>query len=201
MAKKHVDYYDLDEVVSSEIQDIFSAADKNPFDFIRIMLLPEEMLFFNRSTMKFSIYAAIVIYTDSKGDIHLGLFDKHNDKYSFQCAILPDKFVVFSMDTASGHREKSLFLEGDEQLLILLKTYNSTIAVAYNGQYCHVLHDHVKEYAGYPSLTQMLIEPLFRRRGRLTTLRYTANSEVNNEEKLLSSGYSTEASPAETPLK
>jgi hypothetical protein len=47
----------------------------------------------------------------------------------------------------------------------------------------------------------MLIEPLFRRRGRLTTLRYTANSEVNNEEKLLSSGYFTEASPAETPLK
>ena len=201
MVKKHVDYYDLDEVLSTEIEDIFTAADKHPLDFIRISLLPDRMSFFNQSNIRFEIYEAIVIFTDNKGDIHLNLFDKRNEMYCFQCAILPDQFVVFSMDTASGHREERLLFDGDEQLLLFLRTYNSTIPVAYNGNYCHVLHHHIKEYSGYPSITQMLVEPLFRRRGRLNTLRCTENSEVNNEGNLLSCGSSTETHPAETPQK
>lgn len=156
----------------------FTAADKKPFDFIRIILLPEEMLFFNQNAMKFRIYTAIVVFTDSKGYIHMSLFDKHNTKYCFQCSILPDRFVVFSMDTAFGHREERLLFEWDEQLIVFLQTFNSTITVAYSGKYWHVLHDRVKEYDGYPSLTRMLIEPLFRRRGRLTTLKAVENSEI-----------------------
>ena len=90
------------------------------------------------------------------------LFDKNNVTSSFQCAILPNQFFVFAMTTGSGgHLEERLCFDGDEKLLLIMQTYNSTIFVTYDGNYTRIGHDSVREFEGFPSVTKLLIDPLF----------------------------------------
>lgn len=157
MAKK---YFDTDMPVSDEMADIFDTADRNPHDFLRIVYKHGNMMYSCRE-FEFRVSKAILIFSDSSG-VHRILFDRHtNSHYSFQCAVFPNQFLVFTLEVGGFCVEKRLFFQDDSCCLIIMKTYNSTIFITYDGSREFVGRDYVQESDGYASVTDLLEMAIF----------------------------------------
>ena len=130
-----MDKFDYDLIKEDAIGDFMTSAVKKRYSYFRLILTPEEMVYYNKYSDKFPLVYAIVTYWNSKGDMHQILFNKTNSNMSFQAAGYKEDSMVFCLDTPDIHLENEWAGGGNESLLITLRSNTSTIFIAYDGDH------------------------------------------------------------------
>ena len=150
---KHFDY---DYIQTDDLADLFETAERKRYGFFRIILTPDQMVYYDKYTNKFPLACGIVIHMDAKGTMRKILFDSSNSSMYFQAVGILDDCFAYSLHTESCHLEKELLLGGSERFIVILKTVTSVIFLTYDGGYEKIGCTFCMEYNDQPSVVNLL---------------------------------------------
>lgn len=154
---KYFNHNDIDLIESEEVVKLLNRADKHPDRFIRITLNQNGMHLDNKSKAEFEIFQAVIFIWDADCNIYRYDFHQNDPDRCFYAAIDPQNLMAMSLQDPQFPREKLCMFDGDDVLLGMLKTADSTIFVIYDGSSDHAGYGFYLEKEGYPSIFEKLL--------------------------------------------
>ena len=154
---KYFNHNDIDLIEREDVVKLLNRADKHPDRFIRIALNQNGMHLDNKSKAEFEIFQAVIFIWDANGRIFRYDFHQNDPDRSFYAAIDSQNLMAMSLQDPGYPREKLCMFDGDDVLLGILKTDDSTIFVIFDGSSDHAGYGFYLEKEGYPSIFEKLL--------------------------------------------